>query len=171
MTILAPLGASYTGETNANWTGEGGANIAGQFGQVIGLAVTTPGALATLTGPVYVPQGVYTIQWTVTISVATATVANNFRVYGGAAGTTALGSASVNTTAVGTTAQAAFTTTVAAGGAQLSVKSVASDATGTYQATFGSLPLVSVFPADYPFTDPVFTNFTAQQYASPTGYN
>jgi hypothetical protein len=72
-------------------------------------------------------------------------------------------SVSINDTQVQTTGGVAVT--VPPGG---KIKCTYASGTTTYPITVGAIP---VLMGQYPFTDPVFQNFTTQQYLTQTGVN
>jgi hypothetical protein len=88
----------------------------------------TPAAGTTITSQA-VGAGTYTVQWSVQISTATATLANNFGLYNGAT----LVATSMNSLAVGTYPQPPVTMVLSAG-ATIAIKAIASETTATYVA-------------------------------------
>jgi len=105
-----------------------------------GAGVSDPAAGAQILTLGTLAAGVYTLQWTVSLTVA-ATVANNFAVKVGGVQV----AQSINGTATGNYPQQTITFTVPSGGATVTLNAILLDATGTYNGQLTATPtLVAV---------------------------
>ncbi len=163
MALNAWQGASTLSNETGTWCNTGNPGGPGsKFSLQTGSPTVHPGAAASLVS-IALPAGNFVVSWSAILTVAAAS-SSNFGLYNAST----LVATSVNGTSAAAYPQAPVTVVIASGGATLAVKAIASDASGTYNASFSASP-PPVAVQDYPFTDPTFQNFTAQQYAGWTG--